>query len=169
MITDRFEAVSAAVDEHSIQETDAAALCLALARLKCHAVADSRPDAAVIGCDTVVEVDDRILGKPQNADQAREMILLLSGRTHFVHTGVCIAQNGWESAFEVKTAVRLFSIPSAEIERYIQTDEPYDKAGGYGIQGWMSRWLDGIDGDFFNVVGLPVSRIYAQLKLKNFV
>lgn len=169
LITDQFSCAVAPVDERSVQEKDARLLCLALARLKSHAVATTEPDAVIIGCDTVVEAAGRILGKPKEQAEARNMIRLLSGGTHEVYTGVCIRFPDDEAAFTVRTSVHLFPIPEEEVERYILTPEPYDKAGGYGIQGWMSRWLDRIEGDYFNVIGLPVSRIYAQLKLKKFV
>lgn len=169
IITDRFDCTVAPVDESSIRETDAEQLCIALGTLKCRAVAAQQPDAVVVGCDTVVEVDGRILGKPHSKDEAREMLQLLSGRAHNVFTGVCISHQGRESAFAACTGVRFFAIPDEEIEKYINTEEPYDKAGAYGIQGWMARWLEGLDGDYFNVMGLPVSRVYAQLRADGFV
>ncbi len=169
LITDRFDCTVAPVDEHSITAQGGAALSRALGELKCRAVAAQHPDAVVIGCDTVVEIDGEILGKPHSVDEARAMLRRLSGRTHSVYTGVCISHGGAEESFSDRTDVRFFEIPDVEIEQYIQTDEPYDKAGGYGIQGWMARWLDGIDGDYFNVMGLPVSRVYRQLRFNSYV
>lgn len=169
LITDRFVCVSADVDESRVTAPDGQALSLALGELKCRAAAAEYPDGVVIGCDTVVWIDGKVLGKPHSVDEAREMLRLLSGRLHEVYTGVCVSCGGAETSFSVRTGVRFSPIPAEEIERYIQTDDPYDKAGGYGIQGWAARWIEGIDGDFYNVMGLPVSRLYQCLLMNSFV
>lgn len=169
LITPQFECAVSEIDERAVQASDAKALCETLARRKAASVAALRPGCVVVGSDTVVEADGRVLGKPHDPAEAREMLQLLSGRTHAVHTGVCIAKDARLRSFVCTTEVTFFPIPPAEIEAYIATDEPYDKAGGYGIQGRAARWTDSIRGDYFNVMGLPVSRVYAALREENFV
>ncbi|MEG1060149.1 MAG: Maf family protein [Oscillospiraceae bacterium] len=169
LITRDFECAVAPVDERSVSSADAEDLCVALARLKCAAVAANMPQNAVVGCDTAVQIESRILGKPRSKDEAREMISLLSGKTHSVYTGVCIGHLQNFNSFFCRTDVSLFRIPTEAIEEYISTPEPYDKAGAYGIQGWMAKYIDRLDGDYFNVMGLPLSRVYAALKGEKFV
>lgn len=124
-------------------------------------------DSLVISADTVVSVDDIILGKPVDKSDARRMVTLLSGRTHQVYTGVTISRNGKSVTFSEKTDVEFYSLTNAEIEEYINSPEPYDKAGGYAIQGTFAKHIKGINGDYYNVVGLPISRLYRELK--NFI
>lgn len=122
------------------------------------------PDDLVIGCDTVVVSDNRILGKPSDHDECREMLRQLSGKTHSVYTGVFIIVNDTEVSFTEKTNVTFLEISDDEIEKYIITGEPFDKAGGYGIQGKGALFVESIKGDYFNVVGLPVARLNYELK-----
>lgn len=152
------------VDESRITAPDPAALAGALATTKCADVAARHPADVVIGCDTVVDCDGRVFGKPAGAAEARAMLAALSGRTHAVHTGVCIRCGAWQEAFVVTSRVRFFAIPAAEQEAYVHTAEPYDKAGAYAIQGRAALWLDGIEGDYYNIMGFPVSRIAAALR-----
>ncbi len=123
----------------------------------------SDDDEIVISADTVVTVDDRILGKPVDKDDAREMISLLSGKTHQVYTGVTISYRDKNVTFSEKTDVTFFNLTEKEIEDYISTSEPYDKAGAYGIQGKACLLVSGINGDYFNVVGFPVARLNREL------
>lgn len=123
-------------------------------------------DELVLGADTVVVLDDKILGKPQDKDDAYNMIKSLSGRVHSVFTGVCAIGNGISMTFSEETRVEFYNLSDKEINEYINTDEPYDKAGAYGIQGLASKFIRSIDGDYFNVVGLPMSAIYQKI-LKN--
>ena len=123
-------------------------------------------DELVLGADTVVVLDDRILGKPKDRDDAYNMIKALSGRVHSVFTGVCAIGNGISMTFSEETKVEFLPLTDDEINAYINTDEPYDKAGAYGIQGLASKFIRGIQGDYFNVVGLPVSRIYEKIITK---
>lgn len=123
-------------------------------------------DELVIGADTVVVLDDKILGKPKDKDDAFNMLKSLSGRVHSVFTGVCGIADGFSMTFAEETRVEFCKLSDDEINDYINTDEPYDKAGAYGIQGLASRFIRGIDGDYFNVVGLPVNAIYQKI-LKN--
>lgn len=113
----------------------------------------------VIGADTVVAIDGKILGKPENADSAREMLRLLSGKEHSVFTGVTVIKGEKKESFFAETKVKFFELSDEEIERYIETGEPFDKAGAYGIQGFGCLLVEEINGDYFNVVGLPVSKL----------
>ncbi len=124
----------------------------------------SKPDDLVISADTVVAIGNEILGKPVNTDDARRMITLLSGNTHSVFTGVTISRGRKAITFSEETKVEFFHLTAAEIEEYISTSEPYDKAGAYGIQGKGSLLVKKIDGDYFNVVGLPVARLNREVK-----
>jgi septum formation protein len=160
-----------------------------LAREKAFAVFQSRPEDCVLGADTIVVVDDMVLGKPRDAGDAARMLRLLSGRTHAVITGVCVVgpvgsgQCAVESeskststsddrrvvtAFEriasETTLVTMCEVSDEEIQDYVATGEPMDKAGAYGIQGIASRWISRIEGDYSNVVGLPVALVYSILR-----
>lgn len=137
---------------------------LSLASQKAEAVAKLYPDDIVIGCDTGVILDDEMLGKPKDKDDARRMISALSGRAHQVITGCSIWHKGKSFGFSNVTEVEFYELSTQEIEDYINTSEPYDKAGGYGIQGKASLFVKGIKGDYFNVVGLPVAELSRQIK-----
>lgn len=134
------------------------------ARHKAEVVALGIEEGLVIGADTIVVVDQVILGKPRSLEEAREMLKRLSGRSHFVLTALCVIQKGrgeekrrWEEV--VSTEVWFYPLTSEEIERYVATGEPMDKAGAYAIQGRGAVLIEKIFGDFFNVVGLPVARL----------
>lgn len=117
----------------------------------------------VIGCDTGVFIDGEMLGKPKDKRNAEEMLMKLSGRRHKVITGCCICKNGSINSFSQTTEVEFYSLSEDEIESYIATGEPMDKAGAYGIQGRGALLVKGINGDYFNVVGLPVARLNKEL------
>lgn len=134
-----------------------------LATLKAVDVAKNYENAVVFGCDTVVAVGDEILGKPKNDDDAREMLRFLSGKSHRVLSGVCICYRQIQESFFVETKVKFHDLTEELIENYIATGEHRDKAGAYGIQGFGSILCEEIQGDFFNVVGFPVSEIYHKL------
>jgi septum formation protein len=145
-----------------------------LAREKALAVFRQRPDDFVLGADTVVVVDGQILGKPGDAADAARMLRLLSGRTHQVITGVCLvgrppgtenrtARTGFEDVRSETTSVTMVALTESDIRSYIATGEPMDKAGAYAIQGVAARWIPCIEGDYFNVVGLPVSLVWRML------
>ena len=120
----------------------------------------------VLGADTVVYAGGRILGKPADKDEAREMIRLLAGNVHSVFTGFTLVfDNGKTITDYAETKVYVYPMNDEEIEDYISTNEPYDKAGAYGIQGIFGRYVEKIDGDYNNVVGLPVSKILYILKV----
>jgi septum formation protein len=135
-----------------------------LAREKAKAVFVRHPEAVVLGADTVVVVDEHLLEKPSNAGDAVRMLRLLSGRTHQVITGVYLLATGFERGQAEVTQVTFGRMSEQEIAGYVASGEPMDKAGAYGIQGMASRWVERIEGDYFNVVGLPVARVYRMLK-----
>ena len=123
-------------------------------------------DTIVIGADTVVSLDDVILGKPKDREDAFSMLSSLSGREHEVYTGVALVSGDGKvmEAFSVCTKVRFRRMTDDEINGYIDTGEPMDKAGAYGIQGFCARYIKGIKGDYNNVVGLPIGHLYQLLK-----
>jgi len=135
-----------------------------LARDKARAVFARRPNDVVLGADTVVVVDEHLLEKPASADDAVRMLRLLSGRTHQVITGVSLVAAGFERAGAEITNVSFTPISDDEIASYVRSGEPMDKAGAYAIQGIASRWAERIEGCYFNVVGLPVPRVYRLLR-----
>ncbi len=136
-----------------------------LARDKARAVAD-RHHGVIIGADTIVVIDNKILGKPRSRTNASKMLTQLSGRTHRVLTGVYIVSTytGEERANWAETAVTFRKLAAAEIEWYLETEEYMDKAGAYAIQGRGALLVDGICGDYFNVMGLPLTQLYLMLR-----
>lgn len=128
-----------------------------LARRKAFAVSENNKGKVVLGCDTVVAIDGKILGKPRSREEAIEMMKTLSGRKHIVSSGVCITDGEKTEIFENTTEVEFYSLSDETAESYIDTMEYTDKAGGYGIQGYGSVLVKGIKGDYFSVMGLPVS------------
>lgn len=139
-----------------------------LAARKAMAV-DRADDETVLGADTIVVLDDKILGKPKDREDAYNMLKALSGRVHSVFTGVCIIENGKSMTFAEETQVEFLPLSDEDIYMYINTNDCYDKAGAYGIQGYASKFVRRIDGDYFNVVGLPISAIFEKFlqKAKN--
>ncbi|MBP1558112.1 MAG: septum formation inhibitor Maf [Oscillospiraceae bacterium] len=135
-----------------------------LALKKAQAVAKRHPGDIVIGCDTVVAVDGEILGKPKSEDDAAAMLHKLSGKEHHVYTGVALVQDDREECFVSATGVKFYDLEEELIEWYVGTGEPADKAGAYGIQGNGSILVERLDGDYFTVMGLPVGRLYRELK-----
>lgn len=131
---------------------------------KGEAVAIKHKDELVVCADTIVVVDDTILNKPVDVDEARQMIKLINNRAHYVMTAVFIKYKDYEKVFVEKTAVFIDNITDDDIETYINTVEPYDKAGGYAIQGMFSKHIKKIDGDFYNVMGLPINKLNNEIK-----
>lgn len=163
VITECFSAVSTDADEtlpDDIPPDDASAY---LAVIKAESAVKLHPDSIIIGCDTTVICDGRILGKPRNAEQCREFLRMLSGKTHHVVTGCAILFHDKKKVFSVSTDVTFRALSDEDINWYVATDEPYDKAGGYAVQGSGALLVEGICGDYFNVVGLPVSRLNTEL------
>ena len=120
----------------------------------------------VLGADTTVVIDGGVLEKPADAEDARRMLRKLSGRTHEVLTGVCVKGKDFEDVQVETTVVQFATLSEAELDDYVATGEPMDKAGAYGIQGMASRYCERIEGDYFNIVGLPIPRVYRMLKAR---
>ena len=154
-----FEIIPARGDENCPPGCTPAGMVEELSRRKCAEVASSHPDDLVIAADTVVAVDGRILGKPRGEEQAAEMLRLLSGREHRVYTGLTVSRGGETVTEHEVTTVRFRTLSQADIRRYIATGEPMDKAGAYGVQGYGCVLVEGITGDYYNVMGLPVCRL----------
>ena len=148
-----------------VTEADPSLLVQKLAFRKAEDVAKQYPkDYLVIGADTVVFFEDRILGKPKSEEDAYRMLSALSGRTHQVYTGVSLHFQGKKMGFYEKTEVQFARLTEREIWDYIESKEPMDKAGAYGIQGRFAPFVKGIAGDYYNVMGLPLARLYQALK-----
>ena len=138
-----------------------------LAVLKAEAVFQNHPEDIVIGSDTIVVIDDTILGKPKNKEDAFSMLRMLSGRTHTVYTGVAILSPKGRDSFTSSTEVTFYDLTDTEIREYIETGEPMDKAGSYGIQGFGSVLVKEIHGDYFTVMGLPVAETIRRIRVRN--
>jgi septum formation protein len=160
-----FEVVPSDVDESVHAAEPPETMVARLAREKALAVQGQRPSAFIVGADTVVVCEEAILGKPASSEDAGMMLRKLSGKTHQVLTGVCLVY--LDSIFVecVTTDVTFRCMLDSEIEGYVQSGEPLDKAGAYAIQGLGARFVETINGCYFNVVGLPVSRLYQMMKL----
>ena len=140
--------------------------CTALAELKANDISQHYPNNLVIGSDTIVVLDDQIMGKPDDKAQAQNMLETLSGKTHHVYTGVCLkwADKNIHHLFAEITMVTFRELSEADINHYIESCPPYDKAGSYGIQDWSAVFVKEIKGCYDNVVGFPISRFYQELK-----
>ncbi|MGL5978817.1 MAG: Maf family protein [Erysipelotrichaceae bacterium] len=134
-----------------------------IARKKALALLEKNPDELVVGADTVVVFEGKVLGKPKSEEDAYAMLHALSGKTHDVITGVSIVSQDHQETFHCVTSVTFLELSEAEIRAYIKTKEPFDKAGAYGIQGNGGLLVEKIDGDYYNVVGLPISMLYRKL------
>ena len=162
-----FSVLSSAVDESPYPGETPAALVQRLANAKADLVtARAIGPAIVLAADTVVVLDDKILGKPSSIEDARHMLQQLSGRTHSVLTGVALVRlpDGERRQFIESTLVHFRPITDEELSSYLATEEPYDKAGAYAIQGQAGRYIPRVEGCYFNVVGLPLSRVLTELK-----
>jgi len=162
-----FSVLSSAVDESPYPGEAPAALVQRLANAKADLVtARAVGPAIILAADTVVVLDDKILGKPSSPEAARHMLQQLSGRTHSVLTGVALVRlpDGERRQFIESTLVHFRPITDEELSAYLATKEPYDKAGAYAIQGQAGRYIPRIEGCYFNVVGLPLSRVLTELK-----
>ena len=164
IITEDFKIIPAVGEERADKSLPPDRYVCELARHKAEEIAEQYPDDIVIGADTIVVIEGEILGKPIDEADARRMLELLSGTEHHVYTGVCIKCNNRNTAFAEDTKVRFFDLSDKEISDYIDTGEPFDKAGAYGIQGIGALIVSGITGDYYNVMGLPVGRLARELK-----
>lgn len=153
--------------DESTDIADPAELVLETSKRK--AMSINEPHSIIIGADTVVALDGEILGKPRDTQDAIKMLSLLSGKTHYVYTGVFIrdTQTGRTASGLKKTAVKVGSMTESEILKYVETGEPFDKAGAYGIQGYFAPYVESIEGCYFNVVGLPLNLVKQLLKQLN--
>lgn len=165
LITPQFDVVvPQGIDERAACADSAVKLAGTLAKVKCRAVSARHTQSLVLGCDTVVQADGNVLGKPSGRDDAARMLRLLSNRAHNVHTGVCLRMCEREYIFVETTEVVFAPISEKELAAYLDTSEPYDKAGAYGIQGSAARFVRRLNGCYFNVMGLPVSRVYQAMQ-----
>lgn len=156
------------VDESVHQDEAPVPHCERLARAKAHTLAVQHPDAVVIGSDTIVVIDGDILGKPRDRDDAIAMVTRLSGRTHTVFTAVAVAHGGETQSGVESVSVTFRALDAAQIAAYVDTGEPMDKAGAYGIQGFGATIVERIDGDYFAVMGLPLGRLIGLLRALGF-
>ncbi|MBC5581672.1 septum formation protein Maf [Anaerofilum sp. BX8] len=163
LITPDFEVAPSEIDERAVSAPTPRALVAALAEAKARAAA-ARPGDVVLGCDTVVDLDGRVLGKPADRAGAEAMLRAYSGRWHYVHTGVCALKDGLAHGFVETSKVFFAPLEEDEIAAYAATGEPYDKAGAYAIQGGAARFVTRVEGCYFNVMGLPVSSLYQLLR-----
>ena len=162
----KFEIITADADESS-DITNPDKLVTTLAERKGRAVVeklDDKSDRLVIACDTLVYAEGEFLGKPKDRSDAERMIKLLSGKKHLVVSGIYLYLNGKEVTAAAQTGVVFDEMTDSEITEYIDSPEPYDKAGGYAVQGLASVYISGLEGDYFNVVGLPVNLLCKTLK-----
>ena len=157
--------------EEKITSDIPAEVVMSLAEQKAVDVAKEMPEGTVIlGSDTVVAADGKILGKPKSHEEAYEMIRSLAGRSHQVYTGVCLVKKGPEGeadtvvSFYDETDVNVSPMTEKEIREYADSEEPMDKAGPYAVQGFFARYIDGLKGSYANVMGLPVHLVYQELK-----
>ncbi|MGM0435453.1 MAG: Maf family protein [Bacillota bacterium] len=159
-----FETIGPNVDETMNGELDVEARIIDIAKRKAEAVANKFSDEdTILACDTVVVCDDEVLGKPKTKEEARRMMRKLAGRDHRVITG-CVLKKGEKRKEFYEDAIVTFSkIRNDEIEAYLNTGEFYGKAGGYAVQGYAARFVTGLQGDYYSVMGLPVSRVYREL------
>ncbi|OCA91255.1 septum formation inhibitor Maf [Bacillus sp. FJAT-27225] len=163
-----FHIYSSDVDESFAPGTSPEDIVMGLAERKASIVFAEHPNDVVIGADTIVVADGEVLGKPADREEAIGMLKRLSGSVHYVYTGVAIISPDAETCFYEKTEVHFWELTDREIDYYVDSGEPMDKAGGYGIQGLGSMLVKKIDGDYFAVVGLPVSRTVRELTRAGF-
>ncbi len=160
-----FRVLAPHVDEHMPRAAEPAELVEALSRRKADAAAAlAGPDPLIIAADTVVSLDGEILGKPGSPDAAAAMLSRLSGREHRVYTGVTVRRGDQSTTFHETAEVRFRPLTEREIAAYVATGEPLDKAGSYGYQGTGALMVEGITGDYYTVVGLPLCRLGQELK-----
>lgn len=164
LITEDFKIIPAVGEEKADRSLPPSEYVMELAKHKALEVAEKYPEDVVIGSDTVVVINGEILGKPKDEADAKRMLRLLSGREHSVYTGACLSRGNMNRSFCEETKVRFFTLSDREIEEYTASGEPFDKAGAYGIQGTGALLVSGITGDYYNVMGLPVGRLYREMR-----
>lgn len=175
-IVNDFEVLESNFDEDKIKNKSPKTLVKLLSEGKCKTVFENllkEEEICVIGADTVVCINNKILGKPKDKIDAKKMLKLLSGKTHKVLTGVCImfTNNGSENKinFVSSSNVKFKELTEEEIENYISTDEPYDKAGAYAMQGNAGKFVEKISGSYHSIIGFPVAQVYSIMKEENII
>ena len=153
------------VDESYPETLQGADIPLYIAKEKADAyVAMMQPAELMITADTIVWLDDKVLGKPWDREDALQMLRTMSGRTHEVFTGVCITTTDWQRSFTAQTEVRFATLSEEEIAYYVDNFQPMDKAGAYGVQEWIGFiGVENISGSYYNIMGLPVQKLYREL------
>lgn len=159
-----FDACSPLGEEIYLRDKSIQEQIESIAYHKAKSVRDIYPNHLLIGCDTVIVLDDQILGKPKDSQDAFRMLKSLSGRTHEVISSVCMMNDNKTSVFSVITKVSIYDMSDVEIQNYVDTGEPMGKSGSYAIQGGMNLFVKEIKGDINSVVGLPIAKIYQELK-----
>lgn len=154
-----FTAVPVSVSETYLHGTPPMQIVEQLASRKAQAAAKQHPQDVVLAADTIVVYKGRILGKPKDGEMAKTMLKLLSGNVHQVYTGYCVISGRKLFSGHEVTSVEFYTLTKEEIDRYVASGEPLDKAGAYGIQGKGALFVKRIDGDFYNVIGLPIAKI----------
>ncbi len=162
-IIDDFQVIDSNIVEKVPANLKSSQVPVYLALQKAKAVFAKYPGDTIIACDTVVIIENNILGKPKDRNEVKEMITKLSGKTHVVVSGVCLIKKGKIKTFNCKTHVTFEKMNAIEIENYAKTADVLDKAGAYGIQNEASVFIKEIKGDYYNVVGLPLSKLYKKL------
>ena len=152
------------IDETRHADEDPLAYVRRLAIEKATVIAKKNSEATVLAADTTVVLRDAVLNKPLDLSDAERMLRALAGQTHWVHTGIAVVHAGHTHSHVEATAVTFTSIPEDELAAYLSTGDSLDKAGAYGIQGYAARWISRVEGDFFNVVGLPLSAVIRLLR-----
>ena len=153
-----FKVVVSDIDEN-VDADNITDMSLKIAKKKCEAIYKDYKDDIIICADTIVVLDNIVLGKPKDKDDARYMINMIQGRCHEVYTSVIVRNKDFEKEFLETTKVYVRSLSKDEVEEYINMKEPYDKAGAYAIQGFFGKYIEKIDGDYYNVMGLPICNL----------
>jgi len=164
MLQIEYEIIVSNVDEVIDKTLSESELVMDLAFQKAVDIFKTHKDDLVLGFDTLVYVDDEILGKPKSKEEAKTMLQKLSGTTHSVITGCALITKTLSKSFYEKARVTFYPLTEDEIDIYIESKEPFDKAGAYAVQGLGAKFIKGIVGDFYTVMGLPIGRLYHELK-----
>ena len=151
------------IDESELEGEDPSTYVQRLAKEKAEAVAESHPNEIILAADTTVVIDDQIIGKPADVDDARRMIRMLSGNWHEVLTGIAVMKDSSVAVGMESTRVKFASMNDSEIEFLVEKGDPLDKAGAYAVQAQAALFIEGIEGDYWNVVGLPISLVYRMV------
>ena len=163
-ILPEFKIVPAEIDEKVNKDDTPIEYVQKMARKKAQQIAKDHPDEIIIGCDTIVALDNKILGKPVSREDGFSMLSELSGKTHDVYTSIVLLKKNQELATTVPAKVEFYELSDQEINCYLETDEYVDKAGAYGIQGQGALFVKQIEGDYYAIMGLPIASLYRMLQ-----